>query len=430
MYDKIKKFWRAFKEAYGAATGLTLSEPIKEPVQDYRDTKNVNFLNIFVQKLNNLVNTEATFELESDSVLTEPLAELLGNLESCRFEFTADMLAGGECWVFPSTDSKGKLYHRYVRLDNVVIIGTDGDNVTDVVGIIDEYFDEKSGKTFLLNRRHTLSSDGVLTVETYVTDDDNRRCRLSLWADSESVYTFTGANGLGLGRFKSPASSRGKSPVYGVPLNFGCGETERKIFCDFEEIEKEFRNARSLLFADPLILKKDGARGWDIPENLFPIDSRGVQNGGGIDIFSPAIRYGEFREKLIDDMRLYEQAVGTDRGFLTPFESGTATTATEIRRANASTIALIDRIRNAIKSGIDSVLKADALFLGVPEDLYAVKIDWFDVFTDEEAQYNRLANAVDRGIAEKTDELKWLFPSLSTKAAEEKLKKISADSLQ
>lgn len=428
MFQKLQSFWKKIWSTYRQAYKQTFKHLQPERTQDYGDTHKFNFLAVFVSKLNNLVNTEATFELESDSVLTEPLRELTENLESSRFDFTAEMLAYGDVWVFPATDSDGKLYHRYVRGGDVCIIDIDGEKVTDVLGIIDEYADEKSGKTFLLNRRHTLS-DGVLTVETYVTDDNNRRCRFDLWADSESVYTFTGANGIGVGRFKSPASSRGKSPVYGVPLNFGCGETERRCFKDLELIETEFERAESKIFADPLILRKEkfGDEGYKIPEGIFPVTGRKLGDSrGGIEIFSPEIRYSAYYSKLVNDLSQYEQAVGTDRGFLTPFESVNAATATEIRRANASTVALLDKIRNAIKSGIDSVLKADALFLGVPEDLYAVKIDWFDVFADEEAQYNRLKGAVDRGIAEKTDELKWLFPNLSLEEREAKLARIKS----
>jgi hypothetical protein len=112
---------------------------------------------------------------------------------------------------------------------------------------------------------------------------------------------------------------------------------------------------------------------------------------------------------------------------LTPFESGTAATATEIRRANASTIALIDKIHTAIQNGVEMTLGADAVFLNVSGDLYTVKFDFFDAFEDTDKQYERIANAVDRGVAEKDDELQWLFPSLSAEEREEKLLRIAEE---
>mgnify|MGYP006864372861 CR=1 FL=1 len=164
-----------------------------------------------------------------------------------------------------------------------------------------------------------------------------------------------------------------------------------------------------------------------MPEGMFPIDTRSGQNGANMFIFSPAIRYAEsYYPKFLNDLQQYEYCVGTDRGMLTPFESGTAATATEIRRANASTIALIDRIHVAIQNGVEMTIGADAVFLNVPSDLYTVKFDFFDAFEDTDKQYERIANAVDRGVAEKSDEIQWLFPSLTEAERQEKLARIEA----
>lgn len=437
MIDKIKTFWSVFWASMKEAYNIAFKEPIKELVQDYRDTVRYNFLAVFVSKLNNLVNTEATFDVESDSDVVEPLQCLVTDLEDRRFEITSEMLATGDYWAFPATDSEGNLYHRYVPQSDVRILDMDGDNVTSVIGIIDKYTGSDS-RTYYLNRKHTLIGD-TLTVETYTTDNINHRAYYEPWAEFESTYKFTNATNIGVGRFKSPTSSRGKSPVYGVPLNYGCKEIEDTIFNDLNLIEEEFENAKSKLFADPLILKKTSYKyvnaagkkisegGWEIPENLFPIDTRAGQAGANIDIFSPEIRYSAFNDKLIDDMHRYEQAVGTDRGFLTPFESSNATTATEIKRANASTIALIDKIRTALKRGVESTIKADALFLNIADDLYTIQIDWYDVFADETAAYNRIREAVQDGAAEKIDQMQWLFPNLSNDELKEKLERIQEE---
>lgn len=440
MFDKIKTFWNVFWASMKAAYNVTFKEPIKELVQNYRDTNHINFLAIFVSKLNNLVNTEATFDITLNSDYAEPLTELVTDLESNRFEITSEMLATGDYWVFPATDSAGKLYHRYVSQDDVRILAMDGDKIISVIGIIDKYTGSDS-KTYYLNRVHTLEGN-TLTIETYTTDNINHRAFFEPWQEFEATYKFTNVDNIGVGRFKSPTSSRGKSPVYGVPLNYGCKETEDTIFNDLSMIEDEFENSKSKLFADPLILKKSDYKyinaqgkkisegGWEIPENLFPIDTRSGQAGANIDIFSPAIRYSEFSAKLHDDMHRYEQQIGTDRGFLTPFESGMATTATEIRRSNASTIALIDKIHTAIKTGVESTIKADALFLNLADDTYTIQIDWYDVFADETAAYNRIREAVQDGVAEKIDQMQWLFPNLSTDELLEKLERIKEEKQQ
>lgn len=428
MIEKIKTFWNNFWHSIKEAYNKAFKETPEEQGQKYRDIKHINFLAIFVSKLNNLVNVESTYDIESDSALTEQLKELCKDIEAKRFDITETMLGEGDMWVFPAHNSNGELYHRYITPDKVRVLNMDGEKITDILGIIDEYV-SSDNKTYFLNRRHTLEGDKLI-IETYTTNERNDRVSLAEWADLESIYQLQGVDNIGVGRFKSPASSRGLEPVYGVPLNYGCQEIEEKIFNDLEIIEQEFKNSESKIFADPLILRKGkdkiGAEGWQIPENVFPIDTRGGQTTAAIDIFSPAIRYSEYQSKLIDDMKQYEQQVGTDRGFLTPLETGMAT-ATEIRRANASTIALIDKIHTSIRNGVESALKADAIFLNIAEDLYSLKFDFFDAFEDTDKQYERLVSAVDRGTAEKSDEIKWLFPNLSQEEIDEKLARISAE---
>ena len=428
MFSKLKTFWANFWYAIKTAYNKAFKDIPKEATQEYRDTKHINFLAIFVSKLNNLSNVESTYDVESDSALTEKLKELCKDIEAKRFDITESMLGDGDMWVFPAHDENGELYHRYITQEKVRVLDMDGERITDIIGIIDEYVSNEN-KIYFLNRRHTLQGD-TLIIETYVTNEKNDRVQFEEWAELEAVYQLQGVDCIGVGRFKSPVSSRGLSSVYGVPLNFGCQEIEERIFNDLDMIEAEFKNGESKIFADPLILRKGkdkvGSESWQIPENIFPIDTRGGQAAASIDIFSPAIRYSEYQSKLIDDMKQYEQQVGTDRGFLTPLETGMAT-ATEIRRANASTIALIDKIHTAIKNGVESTLKADAIFLNIADDLYSLKFDFYDAFEDTDKQYERLVSAVDRGIAEKSDEVKWLFPNLSQDEIDEKLARISAE---
>lgn len=428
MFSKFKTFWNHFWYAVKTAYNKAFRDAPKDLTQNFRDTKRINFLAIFVSKLNNLANIESTYDIESDSTQTERLKELCKDLEAKRFDIVENMLGDGDYWVFPAHDNAGELYHRYIAQERVRILDMDGEKITDILGVIDDYV-SSDNKLYFLNRRQTLNGDS-LVIETYTTNERNERVVIDQWAELESVYRLTGVDNIGVGRFKSPASSRGISVVYGVPLNFGCEEIEQKIFNDLDMIEAEFKNSESKVFADPLILRKGkdkvGQDAWQMPENLFPIDTRGGTSGANIDIFSPAIRYSEYQSKLIDDMKQYEQQVGTDRGFLTPLETGMAT-ATEIRRANASTIALIDKIHTAIKNGIEETLKADAMFLNIADDLYSVKTDFYDAFEDSDAQYQRIASAVDRGVAEKSDEIQWLFPNLTQEEIDEKLARISTE---
>lgn len=275
MVSKIQTFWKHFWYAWKTAYNQTFKNDRKELTQPYEDTKRINFLSIFVAKLNNLANTEATFDIESDSTQTEPLKELIKDLESKRFEFTADMLGHGDVWVFPATNGSGKLYHRYVSKDRVVVTGMDGEEITGIFGIIDEYVDDKNN-TYFLVRSHTLDGN-TLTIETYTTNERYERVSFDKWAEFESVYQLTNVDFIGVGRFKSPTSSRGKEPIYGVPLTFGCEEIEDKCFNDLKLIETEFERAESKIFADSRTLKKAKTKNGEefkLFEGVFSVEKK------------------------------------------------------------------------------------------------------------------------------------------------------------
>jgi hypothetical protein len=76
--------------------------------------------------------------------------------------------------------------------------------------------------------------------------------------------------------------------------------------------------------------------------------------------------------------------------------------------------------------GIKATLEADAVFLNIPLDLYEVTVDFFDAFQDEQELYNRIVSAVDRGVLEKEDELRWLYPNMTDEEIADKLARISA----
>lgn len=226
-----------------------------------------------------------------------------------------------------------------------------------------------------------------------------------------------------------------------MPLNFGCSEIEKKIFNDLRLIEAEFKNAKSVIFTDPRNIiprenKNDreqaihpyGTTDGDVMENIIPIQNRAGQTGSNVDIFNPNLRYSEHYSKLMDDMALYEKQIGTSKGILTENESTSTATATAVKRANADTISLMDKIRTAIDKGNEMTLQADGVFLNISPDLWSYKSDWFDPFEDPSEQWKRLLEAKDKGAAETADIAKWIFPKLTPEQIEEKLAKIGEQS--
>lgn len=428
MFNKLKAFWQKFWQTLKDAYTNAKKDPVTDNVQEWRDITRINLLDIFVKKLNNLCNTEATFDVVSDSTRSERLKTLAKDVESKRYKITSYMLADGDFWVFPAVNRHGEVIHTYLTQEQVRIIEIEHENITEVQGVID-WATDNHNKVYFLNRNHRLEDDGTLYIEYSVTNDLYEKAYYEPWSELDGrVYSFTNANHIGVGRYKSPTDSRGLSPVYGVPLNFGCRQVEDKIFADLVQIDKEFKNGESKIFADPTILRKGrekhGEESWNIPEYVFPINKRAGETGSAIDIFNPALRFSEHYSKLVADFALYEKQIGTSKGILTDNETTETATATAVKRANADTLALLGNIRQAIDNGNEMTLQADAVFLNVPFDLWTYTSDWYDPFEDPAEQWKRLVEAKDAGVAENIDLARWLFPNLSQEELNEKLARI------
>lgn len=429
IFQKFRAFWTIFWDSIKKAYNKVTKNPHDTNSQKWRDITKINFLDIFVGKLNNLSNLEATFEIESDSVQTERLKILCKDLETKRFDITENMLGDGDYYIFPAHNENGDIIHTYLTQEQLRIVDMDGDDIREAYGIIDWLVDNHNNVFYLL-RHHKLDNNGTLTISYSSINSHGKKAAVSGWEYlDELAFSFVNANHIGFGRYKSPASSRGLSPVYGVPLNFGCSDIENKIFNDLKRIEKEFSNAESKIFADPNILRRkrvnDEETGeYKIPENIYPVSPRANQNGSNIDIFSPAIRQSEHYSKLVADMALYEKEVGTSKGILTDNETSYTATATAVKRANADTIALIDNIRTALDKGNEMTLQADAVFLNISPELWNYKSDYYDPFEDPDAQWKRLIEAKNNGAAETRDLVKWMFPSLDDKEIDEKVDRI------
>lgn len=428
MFNKFKQFWSRFWSAWKSAYNAVFKHPTESKAQSWRQIDRINFLDIIVGKLNNLTNNEATFDVVSDSSQADVLKDLCKDIESKRYDITAEMLANGDYWCFPATNEKGEIYHTYLTQQQVRILNMDGDNITEAYGIIDWYVD-KNNRLYYLLRHHKLDQNGTLEITYSSIDEQGKPALVDEWeylADEFVVYQ--NANHIGFGRYKSPTSSRGTSAVYGVPLNYGCAEIEDTIFHDIKLINDEFENGKSVIFTDPRNLLKDEERAkYKIAENIIPIQSRAGQSGSNIDIFNPTLRFSEHYSKLQNDLALYEKQIGTSKGVLTESEQTSNATATEIRRANADTVALLDKIRTAINDGNRMTLEADGVFLNIAPDLWVYSSDWYDPFENPAEQWQRLIEGQQVGAVEKDDLIKWLFPDLTTEERAEKIERLNEE---
>ena len=396
-------------------------------VQDWEDVREYNPLAIANTKLTSLVCDEATVELQTDSTLVEPLIPLAENLEAKRYEICAMMNGKGGAFVTMATGEDDEPYHRIISPDDVSVYRMVANKMYEVAMVIDKKIVKH--REYRLIRHHILDENGTLYVYYYTTDKSGNEEYLPEWEHYKNDNVmYIGANNIGVAYYKSPQDSRGLSPVWGVPLNFGCEEVENQIKVARNNLDEEMHLMKSKLFADETVARKigtkDGER-FDLPEGIYTIRKKAGVDGTLIDSFAPSTRYADYKQKLIDAKADWEDMVGLDRGFLTEAEHTAGATATEIRTANTKTRSFVKKIQSAMFDGIKATLEADAVLLNIPLDLYTVNVDFFDSFADETEQWNRLLQGRENGVVEDEDLITWLFPTLSEQEKADKIARIS-----
>ena len=402
---------------------------IQVKIQPWEDVREYNPLAIANTKLTSLVCDEATVELQTDSTLVDPLKPLANDLEAKRYEICSMVNGKGGCFVTMATGEDDEPYHRIIAPADVSVYRMVADKMYEVAMVIDKKIVKH--REYRLVRHHILDENGTLYVYYYTTDKSGNEEYLAEWEHYKNDnVAYYNANNIGVAYYKSPQDSRGLSQ-WGVPLNFGCEEVEQSIKTARNNLDEEMHLMKTKLFADESISRKIGTKDgdrFDLPEGIYTIRKKQGVDGTLIDSFAPSTRYNDYKQKLIDAKADWEDMVGLDRGFLTEAEHTAGATATEIRTANTKTRSFVKKIQSAMFGGIKATLEADAMFLNIPLDLYTVTVDWFDAFQDETELYNRIVSAVDRGILEKEDELKWLYPNMTDEEIAEKLARIEAQS--
>ena len=397
-------------------------------VQDWENITEYNPLAIANTKLTSLVCDEATVELQTDSALVEPLKPLAESLEAKRYEICAMMNGKGGCFVTMATGEDDEPYHRIIAPADVSVYRMVAGKMYEVAMVIDKKIVKH--REYRLIRHHILDENGTLYVYYYTTDKSGNEEYLAEWEHYKNDnVAYYNARNIGVAYFRSPQDSRGLSQ-WGVPLNFGCEEVEAKLKKARNDYDEEAELMKAKLFADETVARKidtkNGER-FDLPEGIYTIRKKAGVDGTLIDSFAPATRLAEYKQKLIDAKADWEDMVGLDRGFLTEAEHTAGATATEIRTANTKTRSFVKKIQSAMFDGIKATLEADAVFLNIPLDLYTVYIDWMDAFEDLDKQYERIVSAVDRGVLEKEDELRWLYPNMTDEEIADKLERIQAN---
>ena len=401
----------------------------KPDVVEWANINDENPLDVVVKKLNTLVNDEATFNFESDSTLTEPLRALCDDLEAKRYEICSMMLGTGGCFVTMATNEDTEPYHRIIPQKDASIFKINADKIYEIALVIDRKKIKR--QEYNLVRHHILDNNGTLWIYYYTLDHSGREAYVEEWEHFKNDNTaFYNANHIGVAYFKSPQDSNGNEPFFGVPFNYSC-KVEEANYLEAKRMRRdEMSNAEMILFADESItlVGKDemGRNVHKLPEKVYTIRKVAGVDGNLIDVHAPATRLTDYERNEIIAGHDYEDRMGLNPGFVTPAEYTAGATATEIHTANSKTIAMINKIHNAMYEGIKQTLIADNVLSLIPMDLWTLNIDWYDSFENPAEQWQRMIEAHSNGAITTERLTKWIFPNMTDEEIQAELESISA----
>lgn len=454
MKNAIKNFWVALLSKINNKINQWLNVPkSKLPTMDAGDDTVVNFFAMVIKKVLNRALMGAEFDVISDSTQAEPLKELCEDLNRNAYKITANMIAGNEnisghsvaeCWAVPSfvkVQGQNKLVHSYIDGSRVLITGVrDDGQISECYMVLNAV--KRKDKVYFLYRKHTLSDEGDLIISFFVADGNANMVQADIPEWDSLIYGFAengdklqketvykGVNHIGFGRYKSPVVPLNSENVYGVPLNYGCGEIERQLANDVLNITHEMKASKKMLFPDWSIVKEDTrgnavSLGYAVDEYIYPIKKKAGVDGSLIDEYCPAIRYSDYAQKLEDDLCKYQAQIGV-RDLITHTENTSGATATEIKSKNADNMALEQSIRKALRKGNEETLQADSIYLNIPFDLWQYDEDYQDIYTDDSQKLNEIITVMQNGGAEVDDLVKFYFPTLSDEERAEKISRIN-----
>lgn len=431
MIEQIKAMiYRLFGKRIVSTDG-ELSRARQESY-DYMRIADTNITSIFANSLASLAFGDSSCTVSGDNARAKQLDKILQKHWGKTKNYIAVGNGTGMIVSVPYSVSGAlgrRIYIDTVTRDRVFVTGVQGDDISSLTILAD--------KRVIGNRTYYRWTDysienGVYTITQWATKD-NARCDLAEvpdWAHIEPQVRINCADRLPIGIYRCPVSNRRPQNITGAPITFGCGQTIRRIADTLRQIDEEYDNKKTLIFADKTMFDKNKK----ISANVFQVvNSSGSGLGGKplFEIFSPEFRDTSLYNKLDHLFALCEKEIGTSRGILTDLNTSGAT-ATEIRRATYSTFALCDDIHSAAEAYINDLMYGVNVLLNFyglsPMGDYKINFDWsYAMLEDSSASFSQLVTLKQNGAASTAELRRFYFDAESDAEAQEAVQKIKEE---
>lgn len=402
MWEQIRQILKHLFNKTPTATDEEIQRT-KKDMTAYQDIKDLNPTAIFANALSVLAFGDSSISVTDANGESTRRTELLDEIAQKHWKNIKQNIAvgngSGMIAAIPYSVNKGlgrRIYIDVVSKDRIFVTGTQGDEITTITVLSDH---KRIGSKDYYRWTDYSVSNGVYTITQRATKDQ-RSCSLDCvpdWANIDEIISISGVDRLPIGIYKCPTSNRRPSTIDGVPITYGCNKTINRIKETLKQIDEEYSEKQSLIFADKIMMDKSDK----ISAKIFKVLNPSKDGKPFFEIFSPEFRDTSLFNRLAENFAMLEREVGTSRGVVTDLESNNAT-ATEIRRATYQTFALCDDIHTNTQAYFDGLMYGVNVlcnYYGLfPNSEYKINYDWsYAMLEDSETTYRQLSEGNSRG---------------------------------
>lgn len=429
MWEQIRQILKHLFNKAPTATDAEIQRTQKD-MTAYQDIKDLNPTAIFANALSVLAFGDSSISVTDANGESTRRTELLDEIAQKHWKSIKQNIAvgngSGMIAAIPYSVNNGlgrRIYIDVVSKDRMFVTGTQGDEITTITVLSDH---KKIGFKDYYRWTDYSASNGIYTITQRATQD-HRECPLACvpdWKNIDEVTKISGVDRLPIGIYKCPTSNRRPSTIDGVPITYGCDKTISRIKETLKQIDEEYSEKQSLIFADKIMMDK----GDKISAKIFKVLNPSKDGKPFFEIFSPEFRDTSLFNRLVENFAMLEREVGTSRGVVTDLESNNAT-ATEIRRATYQTFALCDDIHTNTQAYFDGLMYGVNVlcnYYGLfPDSEYKINYDWsYAMLEDSETTYRQLSEGNSKGAISTVELRQFMKPDETLEEAKAAVEEI------
>lgn len=391
----------------------------------YESIDNINFTNIFANKLANYTISDSNINIKGDNKRTD-LLNMTGQSMWKKAKKIVSMSFGyGGVIIVPYVKG-GKIYYNLVPQDRLTIDAIDGDLITGATILAERKVINTitSQTTYLRWTNYQIQNGNMVITQQYSDDKGKQIPAPDFWKDIQEVRTITNVDRVLFGYIKSPINNRKANDKYGVPITYGCEATILEIKQTMKQLIREYELKECFVGADATMFNGKNALS---PNGIFKkIDST---SDDFFEVFDPQFR--DYTTRMQELYKRLEHEVGTSYGILSEVQTTNAT-ATEIKRSMYDTFTICDDMRTNVEKGLDDFFYACNVLANAynlsPNGDYEITYDWsYGLIEDTQTEWSQMTWAETQGIVSKVELRQWLKPDETLEESEKAIEVIAQE---